>query len=87
MSLTGSEIRIEPVAENSMILYFADVISEETAIYIGDISRFLRSRSTDWLIEVIPSYTSIFIQYDVMELDFSAAKQQVLSFLDAVPSP
>ena len=79
MSFDVSQLRIEPVSETSLIIYFADQISEETAILIGNSCSYIQSKSYNWLIEIVPSYTSLFIQYDVLKLDFLAVRQKLES--------
>ncbi len=77
-------IRLEAVSETSLIIYFNntdssndDGISTDLATVIGRVSETLRSEGPGWLVEVIPSYTSIFIEYDLWQVDFLAARRVI----------
>ncbi len=85
MTFDASLIRIESVSETGLMIYFANEISEETAILIGNSCGYIRSLSFQWLIEIIPSYTSIYIQYDALQLDYLAVSKTLKSTLNKMP--
>ncbi|MRI34234.1 allophanate hydrolase subunit 1 [Endozoicomonas sp. OPT23] len=85
MSLDLSQIHIEPVSETGLMIYFADSISEETAILIGNSCSYFQSLAFEWLIEIIPSYSSLYIQYDALQLDYLTVKQNLLASFKTMP--
>ena len=63
---------------DSLIIYFGDVISKETSSKVKKAYRCLKNQNIDGLIEIIPSYTTIFISYDIFKYDYESLKK----FLD-----
>ncbi|QKF67653.1 allophanate hydrolase, subunit 1 [Arcobacter venerupis] len=59
---------------DSLIIYFGDKIDEDIALKIKKIYHSLRKLNLDGLIEIIPSYTSIFITFDIFKYDFETLK-------------
>ena len=60
---------------DSLIIYFGDVITSETSSNVKKAYRFLKNQNIDGLIEIIPSYTSIFISYDIFKYDYESLKK------------
>ncbi|WP_281645606.1 5-oxoprolinase subunit PxpB [Parendozoicomonas sp. Alg238-R29] len=77
-------IRIEAVSENTLIIYFADSIQAELSVFIGVISQQLKNELGDKLIEVIPSYTSIFIQFDILRIDLPTLSKDIRAIADTL---
>ena len=59
---------------DSLIIYFGDKIDEDIALKIKKVYQGLRKLNLDGLIEIIPSYTSIFITFDIFKYDFETLK-------------
>ena len=59
---------------DSLIIYFGNSIEEETAKRVKKVYSHLKNLNLDGLIEIIPSYTSIFIQYDIFKYDYESLK-------------
>jgi KipI family sensor histidine kinase inhibitor len=59
---------------DSLIIYFGDVITKETSSKVKNAYRFLKNQNIDGLIEIIPSYTSIFITFDIFKYDYESLK-------------
>ena len=59
---------------DSLIIYFGDVISADTSSKVKKAYRCLRNSNIDGLIEIIPSYTSIFISFDIFKYDYESLK-------------
>ncbi|CCN72707.1 5-oxoprolinase subunit PxpB [Vibrio nigripulchritudo] len=62
-------MRIEAVNEMTCIVYFGDTISEQTAQKVSWAIGRLRQKLSDQIIDIIPSYTSILVSYDVNKTD------------------
>ena len=56
-------IRVEPVSETCLIVHFAEQIDTRLAPQIGRLAQYIKQAFPNALVEVIPSYTSLFIQY------------------------
>ncbi|GHA09763.1 5-oxoprolinase subunit PxpB [Oceanisphaera arctica] len=75
-------MRITPVNENTVMVYFADRTSPETADNIAAICPLLRAELGQYLIDIIPSYTSILVTFDLIAIglrDFSRMLKRVLA--------
>lgn len=59
---------------DSLIIYFGDKIDEDIALKIKKVYQGLRKLNLVGLIEIIPSYTSIFITFDIFKYDFETLK-------------
>ncbi|OIN08068.1 5-oxoprolinase subunit PxpB [Oceanisphaera psychrotolerans] len=73
---------ITPVNENTVMVYFADHTSPETADNIAAACPQLRAELGQYLIDIVPSYTSILVTFDLVSIglrDFSRLLKQVLA--------
>lgn len=68
-------MRFEIAGVDSLIIYFADFIDEKVAINIKKAYQSLKNLNLKGVIEIIPSYTSIFISYDIFKYDFYSLKE------------
>lgn len=59
---------------DSLIIYFGDVISADTSSKVKKAYRCIQNLNIDGLIEIIPSYTSIFISFDIFKYDYESLK-------------
>ncbi|WP_419768730.1 5-oxoprolinase subunit PxpB [Arcobacter sp.] len=57
---------------DSLVIYFGNEISEEIAQDVQKAYLSLRSLNIEGLIEIIPSYTTIYISYDIFKYDYSS---------------
>jgi len=65
---------IRVVSVDSLIIYFGDTIEEHIALKIKKAYSYIKNLKLEGVIEIIPSYTSIFISYDVLKYDFETLK-------------
>ena len=61
-------MKISPVNENSVIVYFSDQVSLETADEVSFAYQLLKVKLKDVLIDIIPSYTSILLSCDLHKI-------------------
>ena len=57
---------------DSLVVYFGNEISEEIASYVQKAYLSLKNLNIEGIIEIIPSYTSIYISYDIFKYDYSS---------------
>lgn len=60
---------------DSLVIYFGNEINEKTAFDVRKAYLCLKSLNIDGLIEIIPSYTSIYISYDILKYDYLSIKE------------
>ena len=66
------EIKLASV--DSVIIYFNQTISQETSLKVKSAYKLLHNLRDKGLIEIVPSYTSILITYDIFKFSFSEIK-------------
>ena len=70
-------MRFEISSVDSVIVYFADEISEDILQKVSFYYKSLKSLHENAFISIIPSYTSIYVRYDIFKYD----SQSIISFL------
>ncbi len=70
-------MKIKIASVDSVIIYFGEFISKDISNKVKSVYAYLKSLENDSFIEIIPSYTSILIKYDIFRYDFSS----ITSFL------
>jgi inhibitor of KinA len=70
-------MRFKIAGVDSLIIYFGDKIDEQTATKVKKAYLSLKALNFEGLIEIIPSYTSIFIQFDVFKYDYESLKNLI----------
>jgi KipI family sensor histidine kinase inhibitor len=67
---------------DSLIIYFGNEISQDISLKVKKAFKNIRDLKDDGLIEIIPSYNSIFITYDIFEYDFNTLKEKMRSSIN-----
>ncbi|UYM13991.1 5-oxoprolinase subunit PxpB [Endozoicomonas euniceicola] len=83
-------MKICPVNENSVIIYFADDLSPESTLrpspeMADKVARFLsliKQEMSACVIDAVPSYTSILVSFDLMTIEFQPFIQRLQRILD-----
>jgi inhibitor of KinA len=70
-------MRFKIAGVDSLIIYFSDKIDEQTATKVKKAYLSLNALNLEGLIEIIPSYTSIFIQFDIFKYDYESLKNLI----------
>ncbi len=66
-------MNIQIASVDSVIIYFDEVISKESSLKVKAAYKVLKEENS--FIEVVPSYTSILITYDIFKFDFESIKE------------
>ncbi len=67
-------MQIKVASVDSLIIYFANNISKETSSKVKASYSYLKSLNNEAFIDIIPSYSSILIVYDLLKYDFQTIK-------------
>lgn len=67
---------------DSLIIYFGDEISQDISSKVKNAYLCLKNLNIEGLIEIIPSYNSIFITYDIFKYDYEEIKQKLQDSID-----
>ena len=63
-------MNIKLASVDSIIIYFDEVISKETSLKVKAAYKLLKEINDEAFIEIVPSYTSILITYDIFKYEF-----------------
>ncbi len=67
---------------DSLIIYFGEEISQDISSKVKNAYLCLQSLNIEGLIEIIPSYNSIFITYDIFIYDYESIKEKLQNSID-----
>lgn len=67
-------MKIKVASVDSVIVYFSDVISKQASLEVKSAYKKLLELEDEGLLEIIPSYNSLFISYDIFKYDFDSIK-------------
>ncbi len=73
---------IKIVSVDSVIIYFGNSISKEVNNKVKNAYQCLKNLDNNALIEMIPSYNSLFITYDIFKYDFDSIKKYLQKQLE-----
>ena len=62
-------IKFEPISETSLLMSFDPIIDDEILNHICNTVDILTKTTNPWLFEIIPSFNTILIQFDPLEMD------------------
>lgn len=79
-------MKIKVASVDSLIIYFGDKIDKHIALKVKDAYNCLRNLKLEGIIEIIPSYTSIFITYDIFKYDFKTISEIITSSIKQTSS-
>ncbi len=72
-------MKIKLASVDSLIIYFGNKIDNDIALKVKNAYNCLRNLKLEGIIEIVPSYTSIFITYDIFKYDFEAISKVLTS--------
>ena len=64
---------------DSLIIYFGNEISQEVSAKVKKAFKSIVALKDEGFIEIIPSYNSIFITYDIFRYDFNTVQEKIKS--------
>lgn len=67
-------MEIKTASVDSVIIYFSDTISKDVSLLVKSAYKKLKEKENLGFIEFIPSYTSLFLRYDIFKFDFETIK-------------
>lgn len=75
-------MKIVPAGENALIIYFADQLSPEVSDRIHQAVTLLEKSLGNLLIDLVPSYASLLVIYDLYHIDMETLSKQITSLLE-----
>ncbi|AHF80495.1 5-oxoprolinase subunit PxpB [Thermococcus paralvinellae] len=77
--------QFKPAGDSVLVIIFGDRIDEGINKKVHAVANAIEKASPDWLIEVVPTYTSIYVYYDPLKLSYQEALDAIKPFLSAEP--
>ncbi|WP_457753443.1 5-oxoprolinase subunit PxpB [Thermococcus sp.] len=77
--------QFKPAGDSALVIIFGDRIDEGINKKVHAVANAIEKASPDWLIEVVPTYTSIYVYYDPLKLSYQEVLDAIKPFLSAEP--
>ncbi|MDE0584281.1 5-oxoprolinase subunit PxpB [Planococcus sp. A6] len=84
------EFTFSPLSEQALVIETGTIINKESEQAVRKLSSLLEKQAPDWLIEVIPAFTTVTVFYDPCRLKQAEAEQELrllIAKLDEVEAP
>jgi len=79
------QLTIKPAGDSALLVSFGNRIDEEINKKVHAVADAIEKTALDWLIEVVPTYTSVYVYYDPLKISYSEAIEALKPFLSAEP--
>jgi len=74
---------IKPAGDSALLVSFGEVIDEEINLRVHSIARAIEKALPDWLVEVVPAYSSLLVVYNPLKKDYNEIESSIRAFLNA----
>ncbi len=81
---TTIRYRLQALNESALLVYIGESIDEATAEVVSLVAIALQDHLGELIIDLVPSYTSILINYDCDQLDSLAITHRVIQLIDSL---
>ena len=78
-------MQFKPAGDSALVIIFGNEIDERTNKKVHAVARAIEKGSPEWLIEIVPTYTSVYVYYDPLKIGYSEVVEAVKPFLNAEP--
>jgi len=68
---------IKPAGDSALLISFGEAIDEGVNLRVHAIAKAIEKASPEWLVEVVPAYSSLAVIYDAKLIDFESVKRAV----------
>lgn len=75
----------KPAGDSALVIIFGNEISESVNKKVHAVANAIEKAKPEWLIEVVPTYTSIYVYYDPLKINYQEILKAVEPFLSAEP--
>ncbi|WP_456394449.1 5-oxoprolinase subunit PxpB [Thermococcus sp.] len=77
--------QFKPAGDSALVIIFGDKIDEKINKKVHAVADAIEKASPDWLVDAVPTYTSIYVYYDPLKLSYQEALNAIKPFLSAEP--
>jgi len=75
----------KPAGDSALVIIFGNEINEKVNKKVHTVAKAIENSSPEWLIEVVPTYTSVYVYYDPIRISYSEVMEALKPFLVAEP--
>ncbi len=73
----------KPAGDSAIIIAFGNEIDEDINDRVQGMAKIIEKKEPPWLIEVVPTYTSVYVYYDPLKASYFQVLQEIKSLLPA----
>ncbi|WP_297556607.1 5-oxoprolinase subunit PxpB [Thermococcus sp.] len=70
-------MKIKPLGDSALLISFGETIDEEINEKVHALTRTIEQANFEWLVEVVPAYSSLAVIYDPTLVDFESVKRAI----------
>ncbi|WP_297062538.1 5-oxoprolinase subunit PxpB [Thermococcus sp.] len=70
-------MRIKPLGDSALLVSFGERIDEEINEKVHTLAKAIEQANFEWLVEVVPAYSSLAVIYDPALVDFESVKRTI----------
>jgi len=70
-------MNLKPLGDSALLISFEEVIDEETNDRVHALAGAIEKAGFEWLVEVVPAYSSLAVIYDPKLMDFEGVKRAI----------
>ncbi|WP_297495864.1 5-oxoprolinase subunit PxpB [Thermococcus sp.] len=70
-------MKIKPLGDSALLVSFGERIDEEINEKVHALTRAIEQANFEWLVEVVPAYSSLAVIYDSALVDFESVKRTI----------
>jgi KipI family sensor histidine kinase inhibitor len=78
--------RVNLASENSVIVYFSERPCAKTSCLIANTTEQLKNKLSHKLIDLVPSYHSLLVVYNPLEINYLTIKNEIYSIASKIPN-
>ncbi|NJF24990.1 5-oxoprolinase subunit PxpB [Thermococcus sp. Bubb.Bath] len=75
-------MEIKPLGDSALLISFGEVIEDEVNARVHAVARAIEGKEFEWLVEVVPAYSSIAVIFDPLKITLEEVKKAVEPLLD-----
>lgn len=75
----------KPAGDSALVIIFGDRIDERINKKVHAVAGAIEKASPEWLIEIVPTYTSVYVYYDPLKIGYPEVVEAIKPFLSAEP--
>ena len=77
-------MNISIAGENSLIIYFGETVNPTVAAKVQHAARELKNALGDMIVDLVPSYASLLVIYDIFRTDLHTIRPQIRTLLSGI---